>query len=345
MEVCIRIEHFFFQNRERSLFFWCFNERHYCLRMICLITMASKMRLERLERLERDWGHTWGLEQWFTLSIRTSGHQSSVIFTHQSILAHIYGFLLSHVSRPISAAEDFMKSHSPLFKSILLAVFGAGTTTPPRPAALKLLSQHRCILRVDMLTSCRLRGVLHRGLRAGLPEGHRARGSDGFGCGDQILWACEEVQRKKHQPVFPTGWEVLQVQPEVDEMVSGSCLFSFIFWNPSSQFLSLVTNWGSVVCVCRVFIVAVLGLLVTWLVLDTSKRPEQLISFGGICLFILLLFLLSAHKTAVSVPPAEYVELPWRQPFRNTQRCYCRALSGCFCWDLGYHLPLCPCHL
>lgn len=111
-----------------------------------------------------------------------------------------------------------MKSHSAIFKSILLAVLGAGT------AALKLFSQRQCILRADVLTfSCRLRGVLHRSLRAGLQQGHRARGSDHSGRGDPILRACEEVQRKKHQPFFPASWEVLQVKPEVDEMVSGSC--------------------------------------------------------------------------------------------------------------------------
>uniref|UniRef100_W5LC36 Sodium/nucleoside cotransporter n=1 Tax=Astyanax mexicanus TaxID=7994 RepID=W5LC36_ASTMX len=48
-----------------------------------------------------------------------------------------------------------------------------------------------------------------------------------------------------------------------------------------------------------VFIVIVLGLLVAWLVVDTSKRPEQLISFGGVCLFILGLFLFSEHRSAV----------------------------------------------
>uniref|UniRef100_A0AAR2KUX8 Sodium/nucleoside cotransporter n=1 Tax=Pygocentrus nattereri TaxID=42514 RepID=A0AAR2KUX8_PYGNA len=31
----------------------------------------------------------------------------------------------------------------------------------------------------------------------------------------------------------------------------------------------------------------VVGLLVAWLAVDTSKRPEQLVSFGGVCLFIL----------------------------------------------------------
>lgn len=51
---------------------------------------------------------------------------------------------------------------------------------------------------------------------------------------------------------------------------------------------------------CRVFILAVVVLLVVWLVLDTSKRPEQLISFGGVCMFIVLLYLFSAHRSMVS---------------------------------------------
>ncbi|MED6236236.1 hypothetical protein ATANTOWER_006251, partial [Ataeniobius toweri] len=52
-----------------------------------------------------------------------------------------------------------------------------------------------------------------------------------------------------------------------------------------------------------VFILAVVALLVVWLVLDTSKRPEQLISFGGVCMFIVLLFLFSAHREMVSWRP------------------------------------------
>uniref|UniRef100_A0A7N8YB79 Sodium/nucleoside cotransporter n=1 Tax=Mastacembelus armatus TaxID=205130 RepID=A0A7N8YB79_9TELE len=54
---------------------------------------------------------------------------------------------------------------------------------------------------------------------------------------------------------------------------------------------------------CLVFILAVVALLVVWLVLDTSQRPEQLISFGGVCMFIVLVFLFSAHRTAVSWRP------------------------------------------
>ncbi|KAM8972199.1 sodium/nucleoside cotransporter 2-like [Pelodytes ibericus] len=40
--------------------------------------------------------------------------------------------------------------------------------------------------------------------------------------------------------------------------------------------------------------------LIIWLVLDTSKRPEQLISFGGVCMFVIFLFLMSKHHRAVS---------------------------------------------
>uniref|UniRef100_A0A8C0IZH5 Sodium/nucleoside cotransporter n=1 Tax=Chelonoidis abingdonii TaxID=106734 RepID=A0A8C0IZH5_CHEAB len=56
---------------------------------------------------------------------------------------------------------------------------------------------------------------------------------------------------------------------------------------------------------CRVFWLAVLVGLVTWLVLDTSKRPEQLISFAGLCAFVLFLFACSKHHAAV----------PWRTVF------------------------------
>ncbi|KAM5206681.1 sodium/nucleoside cotransporter 1 isoform 1-T6 [Hipposideros larvatus] len=44
---------------------------------------------------------------------------------------------------------------------------------------------------------------------------------------------------------------------------------------------------------------AFLGLIL-WLVLDTSQRPEQLVSFAGICVFIILLFACSKHRCAVS---------------------------------------------
>ncbi|KAM4829024.1 sodium/nucleoside cotransporter 2 [Thomomys bottae] len=40
--------------------------------------------------------------------------------------------------------------------------------------------------------------------------------------------------------------------------------------------------------------------VILWLALDTAKRPEQLISFAGICMFILILFACSKHHSAVS---------------------------------------------
>ncbi|XP_058150713.1 sodium/nucleoside cotransporter 1 isoform X2 [Dasypus novemcinctus] len=44
---------------------------------------------------------------------------------------------------------------------------------------------------------------------------------------------------------------------------------------------------------------ALLGLFL-WLLLDTSQRPQQLVSFAGICVFIALLFACSKHHRAVS---------------------------------------------
>ncbi|XP_037689059.1 sodium/nucleoside cotransporter 1 isoform X3 [Choloepus didactylus] len=44
---------------------------------------------------------------------------------------------------------------------------------------------------------------------------------------------------------------------------------------------------------------ALLGLFL-WLLLDTSRRPEQLVSFAGICVFIIILFACSKHHSAVS---------------------------------------------
>ncbi|XP_069078442.1 sodium/nucleoside cotransporter 1 [Pleurodeles waltl] len=49
-----------------------------------------------------------------------------------------------------------------------------------------------------------------------------------------------------------------------------------------------------------VFGLLVLGGLIAWVALDTSKRPEQLISFGGVCVFIVFLFICSKHHRAVS---------------------------------------------
>ncbi|XP_016067258.1 PREDICTED: sodium/nucleoside cotransporter 2 [Miniopterus natalensis] len=50
----------------------------------------------------------------------------------------------------------------------------------------------------------------------------------------------------------------------------------------------------------RVFAGAALVGLILWLALDTAQRPEQLMSFAGICIFILTLFACSKHHSAVS---------------------------------------------
>uniref|UniRef100_A0A8C7SG41 Sodium/nucleoside cotransporter n=1 Tax=Oncorhynchus mykiss TaxID=8022 RepID=A0A8C7SG41_ONCMY len=56
--------------------------------------------------------------------------------------------------------------------------------------------------------------------------------------------------------------------------------------------------------------------LLTWLVVDTSKRPEQLISFGGVCMFILVIFIFSAHRT----------EVAWRSVFWGLGLQFCIGL-------------------
>ncbi|NWH69585.1 S28A2 protein, partial [Piaya cayana] len=51
---------------------------------------------------------------------------------------------------------------------------------------------------------------------------------------------------------------------------------------------------------CRMLCVAILGGLIAWLVLDTSRNPEQLISLAGFCFLVLFLFACSKHHGAVS---------------------------------------------
>ncbi|EPQ14733.1 Sodium/nucleoside cotransporter 2 [Myotis brandtii] len=49
----------------------------------------------------------------------------------------------------------------------------------------------------------------------------------------------------------------------------------------------------------RVFAGVALVGLILWLALDTAQRPEQLMSFAGICMFILILFACSKHHSAI----------------------------------------------
>ncbi|XP_064422131.1 sodium/nucleoside cotransporter 1 [Latimeria chalumnae] len=48
------------------------------------------------------------------------------------------------------------------------------------------------------------------------------------------------------------------------------------------------------------FWLAILAGLVAWLVLDTSRRSEQLVSFAGVCMFVVILFICSKTHRAVS---------------------------------------------
>ncbi|XP_062861388.1 sodium/nucleoside cotransporter 1 isoform X2 [Trichomycterus rosablanca] len=66
------------------------------------------------------------------------------------------------------------------------------------------------------------------------------------------------------------------------------------FFKPALRWFKANIRWLK-----WIFILVVIGLLVTWLVVDTSKNPEQLISFGGVCLFVFGLYIFSAHRHAV----------------------------------------------
>lgn len=102
-------------------------------------------------------------------------------------------------------------------------------------------------------------------------------------------------------------------------------------------------NTSFLFCPYRIFIALALVLLVLWLVLDTSKRPEQLISFGGVCMFILLLFLFSAHRTAVSF--AQFCQFTDSNQRWVIMWCFEMCVISIFliCFDetWGYQLVLC----
>uniref|UniRef100_UPI00398E41C9 sodium/nucleoside cotransporter 1 n=1 Tax=Pristiophorus japonicus TaxID=55135 RepID=UPI00398E41C9 len=66
-------------------------------------------------------------------------------------------------------------------------------------------------------------------------------------------------------------------------------------FTPVTSFLQKHSKWFKWILV----FLALAG-LVAWLAIDTAERPEQLISFGGFCLLIILLFIFSKRPTAVS---------------------------------------------
>lgn len=148
---------------------------------------------------------------------------------------------LSKVSTPINATEDYIKSHSKIFKYIVLGILGAGYVAYFIAAC--VLNFERAIALI-VLTS--LAVVIQS---------------------YQLL--------KKHK----------------GESIAG-------FFSPAVRCFQSNLRW-----IKWVFILAALTLLVVWLALDTSKRPEQLVSFAGVCMFILLMFIFSSHRTAVSWRP------------------------------------------
>ncbi|XP_065139182.1 sodium/nucleoside cotransporter 1 [Paramisgurnus dabryanus] len=92
--------------------------------------------------------------------------------------------------------------------------------------------------------------------------------------------------------VVLTCFGVLVIVFEVVHKYKGDSIRRF--FKPAQRWFKSNMRW-----IKWVFVVIVLGLLVAWLVVDTRKRPEQLISFGGVCLFVIVIFLFSAHRTAV----------------------------------------------
>ncbi|XP_077120333.1 sodium/nucleoside cotransporter 2 [Ranitomeya variabilis] len=67
------------------------------------------------------------------------------------------------------------------------------------------------------------------------------------------------------------------------------------FFKPLGRCLGIHKKW-----IKWVFAVLVLAGLIVWLAVDTAKRPAQLISFGGVCMFVIFLFIVSKHHRAVS---------------------------------------------
>ncbi|XP_044139318.1 sodium/nucleoside cotransporter 2 [Bufo gargarizans] len=67
------------------------------------------------------------------------------------------------------------------------------------------------------------------------------------------------------------------------------------FFTPLGKFLKNYKKW-----IKWIFAALVLIGLILWLVLDTAKRPAQLISFGGVCMFVIFLFIMSKHHRAVA---------------------------------------------
>lgn len=78
---------------------------------------------------------------------------------------------------------------------------------------------------------------------------------------------------------------------------------SFRFWGMLSHysFLLLALASSCYSCSHRVMWSSLILAVIFWLILDTAKLGnQQLVSFGGLVMYIILLFLFSKHPTRVS---------------------------------------------
>ncbi|XP_008280369.1 sodium/nucleoside cotransporter 1 [Stegastes partitus] len=151
------------------------------------------------------------------------------------------GLYFSQVSRPIDAAENYVKAHSKTFKYIVLGLLGAGYIAYFIAA---------CVLDFKRATALFVLTCL--------------------AVVAQTLELVKTYQGKRISRCFKPVVRLFKAN------------LKWLKW---------------------VFILVAVVLLVVWLVIDTSKRPEQLISFGGVCMFVVLLFLCSAHRSAISWRP------------------------------------------
>ncbi|KAF5891576.1 sodium/nucleoside cotransporter 2-like, partial [Clarias magur] len=165
-----------------------------------------------------------------------SNHNSEIAETRKESERESKSFV-SKIFKPITAIENFVKTHSQIFKYIGLGILGAGFVAYFVAAC--WLNFQKAIALV-VLTSVTAFFTLY-----------------------------EFVKRYKGDTIRNLLKPIVR------------CFNANIRW----------IKW--------VFILVVVGLLVAWLAVDTWQNPERLISFGGVCLFILGLFIFSAKRYAV----------------------------------------------
>ncbi|XP_048887422.1 sodium/nucleoside cotransporter 1 isoform X2 [Brienomyrus brachyistius] len=145
---------------------------------------------------------------------------------------------LNKLSKPISKAENFLKSHTQTIKYVVLGLLACGYVAYFIAAC--VLDFNRATALV-VLTSLGIALLIYN-----------------------IVW------RYMGQRI-------------------GQC------FSPAVRLFKANLRW-----IKWVFIVVILVLLLTWLVLDMSRHAEQLISFAGVWVFVLLLLICSTHPRAVS---------------------------------------------